>query len=362
MNPMGRDGLPEGYGEARMRRQLAEILVGMGAQVAQSYPIPERPNITAFFDFGAPETIIFEAHLDTVPVAELSHDAFSGDQRDGRIYGRGACDVKGPTAAMICAIEQTVARGKAARNVLFAGVVDEEYQFSGVRHLLVHIEPAIRDTIMGAVVAEPTRLEPVAGHKGVVRWIAATKGTAAHSSTPEQGDNAIYSMAEVVLSLCNYAVELRGHTAHPMLGVPTLSVGTIRGGTAVNMVPDYCEIEIDRRLVPGETIDRATREVAGIIEPLGARLSAPIVAAPPFVADLLADPAQAMVEAARVANHDAQFRYVNYCTDATFYAAAGIPAIVFGPGNIEQAHSAEEWIAIDELERAVDAYARMLGA
>ena len=101
MNPMGREGGGDGFGEARLRRYLAEVLVGLGGEVTQSYPLPERPNITAFFDFGARETVIFEAHLDTVPVGAMTVDPFGAEVRDGRLYGRGTADVKGPMAAML---------------------------------------------------------------------------------------------------------------------------------------------------------------------------------------------------------------------------------------------------------------------
>ena len=361
MNPMGRCAAEGAYCEAMVAKHVVAVLDGMGARVAIAEVLPSRPNVSGFFDFGAPTTIIFEAHLDTVPVDNMAVAPFGGEVRDGRLYGRGACDVKGPMAAMLCAIE-AARGGKPRHNVLFAAVSDEEYQFHGVRQLLGAIRALSAQPPAFAVIAEPTLLEPVTAHKGVARWRATARGVPAHSSTPHLGRNAIYAMADAVAALRAHAARLAERQPHPELGTATLSVGTIRGGTAVNVVPDVCEVEIDRRLVAGETPAGAAEELREILDPLGVELSAPVMEAPAFESRPGSAAVRAAIRASRAARAAGRMLAVSYCTDAAFYPRAGIDAVVFGPGSIEQAHTADEWIAVEQLELGVIAYRAFMEA
>lgn len=375
-NPMGRVDveLAPPFGEVAVALHVAEILRSLGGEVSVTEVTPGRPNVQGWFDFGCDETIIMEAHLDTVPTDGMTIPPFGGEVRDGRLWGRGACDVKGPMAAMICAIGHAVQVANRPReapsdhplpryNVLFAAVCDEEYSFAGVRYLTEELRtaPSRSSRMAFAVVAEPTDLEPVIAHKGVVRWEATADGVAAHASLPERGKNAIYAMARGIAALERYASDLRERTPHPLLGAPSLSVGTIRGGSAVNVVPDFCTIQIDRRLIPGETPEAATAEVRSLLVPLGLRLSDPVMAAPSFETSADGPAAQACLAAAgRTGNSTAETRHANYCTDASFYAHCDLPAVVFGPGSIAMAHTADEWIAVDQLEAGVAAYLALL--
>ncbi len=361
MNPMGRPEATEadGFFEGKLAGHVARVLSEAGAGVGITHPTPGRPNVTGFFDFGAAETVLFEAHLDTVPADGMTVPAFAGETRDGRLCGRGACDVKGPMAAMLAAIRRA-ASGSPRFNVLFAAVCDEEYQFQGVRHLLRNLPPERLEGIAFAVVAEPTLLSPVVAHKGVMRWRAEARGAACHSSTPDRGRNAIYAMSDGVAALRGLADALALRPGHPHLGSGTLSVGTIRGGAAVNIVPDSCVIEVDRRLLPGEEADEATRELRGVLEPLGITVSQPYMQAPGFEAAPGSAAVEAVTRAAESVGIVPAPRFVNYCTDASFYPGFGIPAVVFGPGSIDQAHQADEWIAIDQLEAGAEAYLRIL--
>ena len=247
--------------------------------------------------------------------------------------------------------------------VVMACTVNEESGFSGVAAVpKLWSEPGgfIPRRPDAAIVAEPTSLQVVVAHKGVLRWRIHTRGRAAHSSRPEQGDNAIYRMAEVVLVLKRYHAEtLAAHGVHPLCGPATLSVGTIRGGSGVNTIPDQATVEIDRRLRPDEDPMQAYRHaVAHLAERLGADFplehEPPSMEGPPLsdehngpLADRLAGEA-----AARTGPCDRIG--VPYATNAAWLALAGVPTVVFGPGSIQQAHTADEWIALDQLELAAD--------
>jgi acetylornithine deacetylase/succinyl-diaminopimelate desuccinylase family protein len=362
INPAGQEITTGNFGEAAIAGRIKTLLRGMGAaEVETTYPLPGRPNVIAFFDFGAADTVLFEAHIDTVPVEGMTVAPFGGEIRDDKILGRGACDVKGPMAAMLCAIEQAKARGLARYNVLFAAVCDEESGFSGVRHMLKNLRPEWKGTLRFAVVAEPTDLQPVIAHKGVVRWNVTARGISAHSSTPEVGQNAIYAMARAITCMQEYGEELRKRAGHEKLGAASLSVGTISGGTAVNVVPEFCTAHVDRRLIPGERTEAALEELRQLLRAIEhVEVSAPTVAAPAFEVPEDNVAVQACLAAARAAGCGSAPQYANYCTDASFYAEHGIGAVVFGPGSIAQAHTADEWISVRALQQGVKAYLNIL--
>ncbi|MCA9219446.1 MAG: M20/M25/M40 family metallo-hydrolase, partial [Planctomycetales bacterium] len=201
----------------------------------------------------------------------------------------------------------------------------------------------------------------VVAHKGVVRWRCRTIGRAVHSSSPENGDNAIYRMGRVVAALERYhREELRGREPHRLLGTPSLSVGLISGGASVNVVPDACVIEIDRRVLPGEDCQAAYRHVVDYVyQQLGEDAAGGnVVHEPPYHASGgLSDEnngqlAARLGECARRCGGAGQLIGVPFGTDASHICAAGVPTVVFGPGSIAQAHTADEWIALDQLHAA----------
>ena len=359
INAAGQDRVEAPFGEAQMAACVETLLRQIGAQTTVTYPLPGRPNVTGFFDAGANDTIIFEAHLDTVAVEGMTVSPFGGEIKNNCLWGRGACDVKGPMAAMLSALQQSA--GSLKRNVLFAAVCDEESGFAGVRHFLKTMDNNLRERTVFAVIAEPTDLQPVAAHKGVVRWRITARGIAAHSSAPELGDNAIYRMADVVTTLRRHATLISQREPHAHLGTPTLSVGIIQGGSAVNIVPDSCYVDVDRRLVPGESPESALDELVNLLGPGNdLEISVPVVAAPAFEIAPDSPAIQLAVRAANAAGRTSAPQYAKYCTDASFYPSAGIPAFVFGPGSILQAHTKDEWISLSELEAGVMAYRYLL--
>jgi acetylornithine deacetylase ArgE len=361
VNPMGRALHGDTVFEHRVTAYLEEFFRKLGVPFQRQSIAPKRDNIVARCDSsGAGRTLLLEAHQDTVPTDNMTIDPFGARMEGGRLYGRGACDIKGGMAAMLAAFARLVrAKPAGAVNVILACTVDEEHTFLGVQRL---VREGLRADM--AVIAEPTRLHIVNAHKGVVRWHLETHGRSCHSSEPEKGSNAIYRMARLLPAIEDFAAGLRTSPAEPLLGPPTLSVGRIEGGTSVNTVPDRCRIEIDRRLIPGEDPLAAPGQLLAFLKrTLPAEwtvscsepwLHAPALS-PAGSEDLVAQLAKAI--AAVRGSH--QVSAVPYCTDAATIAAAGIPAVVFGPGDIAQAHTSDESVRLDEVEQASEILYRL---
>ena len=251
VNPMGRGKSGPGYGEHEVAAYVAAYMRSRGVDAVLSEVSPGRPNLTARIDAGARETLLLEAHADTVQADAMTIPPFAPEVRDGKLYGRGACDTKGSLAAFLHAVCSLIdAGGKFRYNIVLLVAADEEYQFTGARH-------AVAGGLAAdfAIVGEPTLLTIVRAHKGVTRWRIVTRGVAAHSAYPERGRNAIYAMGPLLVRLESYARALREGAGHPLLGSPSLSVGVIEGGEAVNIVPERCTVEVDRRTLPGESAE-----------------------------------------------------------------------------------------------------------
>jgi acetylornithine deacetylase len=310
----------------------------------------------------------------------MSIDPFAAMVKDGRLYGRGACDIKGGMAAMIAAVSRLAAeKPKSRPTIILACTINEEHGFTGATHWAGTYAGKLPDSGHGpekltthgttkllsrvpdaAIVAEPTGLDVVVAHKGAARWRCQTQGVATHSSQPHLGDNAIYHMARVLAVLEQYAQKVvPGMGSHPLCGHPTLSVGTISGGISVNTVPDRATIEIDRRVLPGEDPRAALNHCLDYINthvPPGT----PVVQEAPFMltsglADEDNGPLAARLGEA-IQRHGGAGKAIGvpYGTDAPHYAATGCPTVVFGPGSIDQAHTADEWIEIAQLRAAAD--------
>jgi acetylornithine deacetylase len=306
--------------------------------------------------------LLIDVHQDTVGVEGMSRP-FTPRIEGGLVYGRGACDVKGSLAVILAVLAKLAEQPPPHMpTVIVACTVNEENGFTGARRLvrswaegdstLVTRAPDV------AVVAEPTSLNVVVTHKGVVRWRCRTVGRAAHSSCPQAGENAIYTMAPIILALREYnSVLSHDRGSHPLLGPATLSVGTIRGGLGVNTVPDRCSIEIDRRLLPNEEPMEAQTDVKRYIAQRSDAAAVPLHEAPFLAAPALSDThngqiAARLLDMASRTGVSARRIGVPYCTDACAIGATGVPTVVFGPGSIDQAHTVDEWIAIEQLHQA----------
>jgi acetylornithine deacetylase/succinyl-diaminopimelate desuccinylase-like protein len=290
--------------------------------------------------------ILLAPHLDTVPAC--SRGQFTPRRRRGRIYGRGACDTKGSIAAMFVALLALARSGPrpAATEIVLAGLIDEENAQAGSRALAASGWKADL-----AIVGEPTRLKIVTAHKGSLWLRLETRGKAAHGACPQLGRNAVHLMARVVdLLETEYARRLRGRR-HPLLGCATVSVGSIAGGSQPNIVPDRCVASVDRRTLPGETVASVRAEMAGLLRRHALRASicdTKCGTCPPMETDPRLPLVRQFLEVAR----QKEPAGVNYFCDGAVLAGAGIPSVVFGPGDIAQAHTAGEWIGLQSLERA----------
>jgi len=382
VNPMGRDVSGPEYLEGRVADYLVQRFDACGLPWARQPVSPGRDNVLVRLDATVPggRTVLWDAHQDTVPADGMSIEPFVPVVREGRLFGRGACDVKGGMAAMLVALER-LRRSAAPRNadVVFAATVNEEFGFTGAKAVArlwsppssgappgdVAARELVGDRPVAAIVAEPTELAIVTQHKGAIRWRVRVHGTACHSAFPERGDNAIYPAGRVILAIEELARELLGRQPGHPCGPPTLSLGTIRGGTGVNLVPDLVVLEIDRRVVPGESPREAREEVIRRIaafagDPAGPGGRPRIEHDEPFLESpgLADDGAGGWIErleAAAAARGAAARRIAaRYGTNASVYAAAGVPSLVFGPGAIEQAHTADEWIELAQVDRAAD--------
>jgi len=399
VNPMGRPREGAEPPEARLTDYLERLLNRWGIPAVRQTAEPNRDNLLALI--GGPSgdshrpLILLEAHQDTVPVDGMTIPPFAAEIRQGRLYGRGACDVKGGMAAMLVAVARLHGESpKSMPSILLAFTVNEEYGFTGAQALAKSWRGASHaDKTQGvtegsdslprppkagsmpqtharrpdyAIVAEPTELQVVVAHKGVVRWRCRARGRAAHSAVPSAGENAIYRMARALVAIERYAQDLAGTvTSHPLCGPATLSVGTISGGVSVNTVPDACTIEVDRRLVPGEGPQTAQRHLVEYLQ-RETGLGPVLEHEPPFMVggalpdDLNGPLAKRLMAAAAEVAVRSTRSGVPYGTDAAAFAAAGVPTVVFGPGCIAQAHTADEWIALEQVEKAAEIYYRFL--
>jgi len=292
-------------------------------------------------------------HLDTVN-AEI--EQLRPRIKNGRIFGRGACDTKGSVATMMTALCDVAKGGERPdeTEIIFAGLVDEENSQTGSRALAAS---GIKADL--AIVGEPTRLQVVTAHKGSLWLRLETRGKSAHGSRPELGKNAVYEMAKAVEYLqSDYAARLRKRK-HPLLGCATVSVGTIRGGTQPNIVPDQCEISLDRRTLPGETEAGVSREMKELLRKQGLKvemLKGKVLPCDPMETD----PKLGLVQRFLSVAGQRKSVGVDYFCDGSVLAQGGIPSIVFGPGDIAQAHTANEWVDARSLERARTILVRFL--
>ncbi len=370
VNPMGRAVSGSEYYEHAVTNYLEGLFGKLNWPFERQEVEPNRCNIFARIEgVRRPEDggalIVFEAHQDTVPVEGMTIPPWTPQVKDNRVYGRGACDIKGGMAAMIAALSRLAElRPADMPTMIMACSVNEELGSSGAIQMAKSwaagqskIVPRAPDAV---IVAEPTKLNVVLAHKGVARWRCHTRGKAAHSSRPENGENAIYHMTRVVQAFEEYAKNIVGTLGHhPLVGSPTLSIGLIAGGISVNTVPDTCTIEIDRRLLPGENPNAAQQHVIDFIAqriPKHCRIEHdPLFIGTGGLPDTHnRDLGNRLSEVIRRLHAPGEQIGVPFGTDAPAFVAIGSPVVVFGPGSIDQAHTCDEWVAIDQLRSAVE--------
>ena len=358
VNPMGRTDLaPDILYESRVTRFLEHELRNIGCHVVRQNVMPDRDNIVATYEppSPAPFSVLFEAHTDTVPVDAMVIEPFAAKIDGGKMYGRGSCDVKAGGAVMLTAFARLVKEKPAgSARVTMAFTVDEENGGLGVSALM---KSGLRADY--AIVAEPTLLNIVNAHKGVARFSLETTGRACHSSRPEDGVSAVYRMARLLLGVEAYFEKLRALPADPVLGPRTISVGRVTGGVSPNTVPDFCRADVDRRLLPGETFESATADLEAFLRALpGVDFPFTLKQNSPGCSPLAPEPSVELVKRLGAAIDSVVGKHtvhsVPFGTDASRIAVTGVPAVVFGPGDIAQAHTKDEWIDLAQLEPAAE--------
>ena len=346
INPSLSNGHLKMEGEEEVATFLANYVKGLGVSIQRQAVLPGRRNILfRIKPMGKiKHRVMFAPHLDVVPAEE---NAFKPRIKNGRLHGRGACDTKGSVAAFFQAFCDLAKNGPLPNQteVIFAGLVDEEFGQAGSRKLAQTGPQADL-----AIVGEPTGLKVVTAHKGNTWLQLTTKGVAAHGATPKNGKNAIEAMTPILKTLFHDYPKILNKRSHTLLGSPTLNIGKISGGTQPNIVPEYCIIDLDRRTIPGECEDSIKQELNILFRKKN--LPAPhftltrSVPCPP----LDTNPNQPLVQSLLRATKKRKTHGVSYFTDASPIAMGGTPAVVFGPGNIAQAHARDEFINIEQLE------------
>jgi acetylornithine deacetylase/succinyl-diaminopimelate desuccinylase family protein len=348
----------EFLGELRVAEFLAGRAVSAGLPVEFHEVLPQRPNLlTRLSPTGkVRRRVLLAPHLDTIGLPGAWTNLFRPVRRRGRLYGRGSCDTKGSVAAMFTALLRLADSGRRPEQteITFAGLIDEESAQAGSRAL---VSKGLRADL--AVVGEPTCLKVVTAHKGDLWFSLDTRGKAAHGSRPELGRNAVHEMARIVDVLeTEYAARLK-ERRHPVLGHATINVGSISGGAQPNVVPARCQITIDRRTLPGENERTVRKEIGTLLRAHDLRATLVNIRKASCV-PLDTDAKLPLVRHFLDTAGQAEPAGVDFFCDAAVLGEAGIPSVVFGPGDIAQAHTADEWISLSSLERTTDLLERFL--
>jgi acetylornithine deacetylase len=355
-NPTLVSGAP---GEARVAAALADVLRAWGFEVQLRDAAPERPNVVARVGPTGGRTLLFNGHLDVVGVDGMTHAPFAPVERDGRLYGRGSCDMKGGVAAM-CAAAARAASAGLSGEIIVTAVVDEEFASIGTRALVAE---GIRAD--AAIVTEPTRLAVNPAHRGFVWAEFDFRGRAAHGSRYEIGVDAIRHAALLLSALDQLQRDVLDRRTHPLLGHASLHAATIEGGSGWSTYPDRCRLRVERRTLPGETTESVMAEfeaacarVRTADPALQVELRHVLTQGP---SDVAVDAAIVRaLEVAMIAEGEAVLHEgMSAWTDAAVLNDDGIPAICYGPGDIALAHADEEYVPLDEVERCTRVLARL---
>ena len=358
-NPTLAPGAP---GESEAARFLASVLDdwGFSVELLETGRGTARPNVVARLGPANTPALMLNGHLDVVGIEGMVHAPFAAELRDNRIYGRGAADMKAGIAAMCAAAVAGTSPG-ARRQILITAVADEEYESLGMRSL---ISAGIRAE--AAVITEPTRLAICPAHRGFA-WInVAFAGRAAHGSRYDIGVDAILHAGLVLAELDTVEKSRERGPLHPLLGRGSLHASTIKGGVGMSTYPERCDLAIERRLLPGESAEKAVAEVTDAcarVRQRHPRLSASVTlntAQAPSDVPVDAPVVRRLSGALEREGMPVRIEGLSAWTDAALLNEAGIPTVCFGPGDIALAHAAEEFVPVDEILGATRVLTRLV--
>ncbi len=351
--------------EEEIAEFISEKLRDVGLNVEKQYCEPKRPNIVAHLKGEMQKPVLmFNGHMDTVPVGDgglWSVDPLAGILKEGKVYGRGAADMKGGLAAMILAAKAIKDSGFSLKgNLILAMVVDEEISGLGTRDLL---DKGYRAD--AAIAGECTDLKVHNAHKGIINLEISVFGRSAHAGMPSEGVNAIYKMSKICLALERYQEDLRKRS-DPKQDWPTISVGTIQGGIKTNVIPNLCKITVDRRLLLGENADKAKGEIESIMsrmaeEDADLKFSCKtILHAEPSVVSENEEIMTLIGNAMREMNLEAKATTFPATSDMRFLVnQAKIPTVIFGPGSLNLAHVEDEYVEVSQVVDAAKVYSHV---
>jgi len=338
--------------EEKVADLVGAELSDMGLDHRREYPQPHRPVLIAEVGEARGPVLMLNAHMDTVGTAGLE-TPFSGEIRGGRLYGRGATDTKSSVAAMVGALKAIIdARLRLNGKCIFTAVCDEEHAGIGTQYVAARGPRAD-----AAIVGEPTKLAIGVGQVGGVKFRILCKGKAAHGNIPDAGINAILKSAKLALRLPDVAAK----RSHPLLGTPGFNIGRIDGGVDATTVPDSCQLDCDRRILPGETLEEILGDIQGLLDQMHAEdpdfqaeIEAPYLG-PVYGFELApTDPiVRSMCQAhEKATGKEAALTITPYAGDGMYLYRSGIPSVTFGPGDIRDAHFGEESVELSQVVTA----------
>jgi acetylornithine deacetylase len=351
---------PDSTGEGDCARALAAVLTDWGFSVELVEAAPGRPNVIA--RIGPPDTrsLMLNGHLDVVSVEGMVHEPFAATNRDGKIYGRGSADMKAGVAAM-CVAALHAGAPDSKRQITIAAVVDEEYESLGTRSLIAN---GVRAD--AAIITEPTRLSICPAHRGFAWFDIVVKGRAAHGSRYDVGIDAITHAALLLAELDRLEQTRASGRTHPLLGRGSLHASTIAGGLGISTYPELCTLSIERRTVPGETVDMVMLELRDACARIRAERpgfdASVTLRTAQLPSDVSADApiVKRLASAMEREGLPVKIEGMSAWTDAALLNEAGIPTICFGPGDIGLAHAAEEFVPVAEIETATRVLTRVV--
>lgn len=352
-------------GKERVEEGMADYVTryckAMGMTVDKQEVAPGRPNLMAHWpEQTGSKSLMLEAHMDTVTVEGMTVDPFAGEVRDGKMFGRGTCDTKGSMAAFLTALRIASEAGRLPTDKLyFVAVMDEETCCEGAKALM---KTEFRTD--AAIVGEPTCCELVTCHKGPLWFEVETRGRACHPSLPHQGRNAIDEMARLVSFVHGpYTAHIQ-QKSHPLLGRSTAQVTVIEGGTRINIIPERCRAKIDGRYIPGQSLDEIKNELEQMArQHLGPEATFRIIdtnGSLPLDSPSDSPLVRKLQQVAGQAGGSGEPQGVNYFADTGPFTAGGIMSVLFGPGDIAQAHTADEYLELGQLYRATEVILTLL--